>query len=116
MRFEHFEEISGVVIARDHNHGGTRVRKAHERLQDKTERREGRRGAIEEVACDRDQIYLTLLGDTNDLVEDALRFPDPVDPSQLLADVPVRGMEDLQWATSRDPRTDRRIRPPLPDA
>ena len=119
-RRERLEEVRGVVVAGDGDHGPARGQ-PQQRLQAERERVRGRGRSVPHVAGDDDQVHLVLVGDALDLGEHLDELVHAVVPAQPLADVPVRRVEDLhvrgEGVAGRvtGPRTDRRRRPsPLP--
>jgi len=88
------EQGHGVVVAGDDDHLAGRIRQTAEDVEDEGDGVVGSDRPVEQVAGDDHEVDLLVPGDGDELVEDLLELGPPIDPAQLLADVPVGGVED----------------------
>src|SRR5205807_5787052 len=72
----------------------SRIGEAPEGIEDERDGVVGSDRPVEQIAGHDDEVDLLVPGDGDDLVEGLLELAPPVDPAQLLADMPVGGVED----------------------
>ncbi len=93
-RSQEVEQGNGVVVAGDDDDVASRIGEAPEGVEDERDGVVGSDCPVEQVAGHDDEVDPLVPGDGDDLVEGLLELAPPVDPAQLLADMPVGGVED----------------------
>ena len=93
QRGEHAQRPGVVVVAGDDHDLGAPGGEAQQRVVHQALGLGRRRGGVEQVAGDDDEIHVVRGGDADDLVEHGAVLDGPAGAAQRLADVPVPGVQ-----------------------